>query len=373
MANKPMDDIRFCAVVSELIRHCEAFRDDRHEDRLRALEYYAGKMRDIPDEKGRSKVVSRDVRAGINKVMPSVVRSIFVGDKVVELAPNGPGDESVATDATDYFNEVLLPECQAENAVYDAAHDAVLLRNGILHWYMDYKREPKVSLHTGLSEEAFTVLVSEEGVEVLEHTPRMEMMAGAPVPVHDVRIMRIAENKTPVMCAVPLDEFLIHPDALSVETAIACGRYRAVLRSELVAMGYDPARVASLPKSNENSPNDDLEEERRDELDIDRAPEPSSDEIDYYEMYVRVDRDGDGLAELRRVIMIGGVRPENLFEDEYWDETPFSDIVAERRPHAWEGVSIADDVIEVQRIKTVLTRATGLWQADPRSRWRGCE
>ena len=368
MNKKPMDDVQFCAVVSEYIRHCEQWRDDRHEDRLRAIEYYQGTMRDIPEEKGRSRVVSRDLRAAVNKVVPSVMRTVFGGDKVVEFTPNGEGDENVADDVTDYFNEILLPECQAENAGYDAFHDALLMRNGVLHWYIDYKREPKVSLHTGLSEEAFTVLVSDEGVEVLEHTPRMEMQAGAPVPVHDVRIMRIAESKTPVLCAVPLDEFLIHPDALSAETALACGRYRAVLRTDLIAMGYDPERVAALPRRNENSPNDDLEDERRDELDIDRAPHSSADEIDYYEMYVRIDADGDGLAELRRVVMVGGTRPDNLFENEYWDETPFSDVVIERRPHAWEGVSLADDLIEIQRIKTVLTRATLdnlYWQNKP--------
>ena len=37
---------------------------------------------------------------------------------------------------------------------------------------------------------------------------------------------------------------------------------------------------------------------------------------------------------------------------------PFGDIACERRPHQWEGASVADDVMEIQRVKTVLLRQT---------------
>lgn len=369
MKQQPMDSQRYCTVVEDLIRRCIAWRDDRHEDRLYAIEYYEGKMRDLPEEKGRSRVVSRDVRAAINKVRPSIMRTILGGESIVEFTPNEEGDEQQAEILTDYFNEIVLPECRVHELVDDVTHDAMLMRNGVAHWYVDYRREPKVSTHTGLTEEQLTALAGEDGVEVLEHGEREEMIEGMPLMVHDVKIMRIEESHDVKLCSVPLEEFLIHPDALSIEGAIACGRYRQVTRSDLVAMGFDPARVAALPAKQSDNDVHDLEDERRDSIEEDNSPvDRSGDEIDLYEMFVRIDKDGDGLAELRRVVMAGGTKEINLFEDDYTDEAPFADIVIERRPHSWEGVSIADDAMEIQRVKTALLRATldnVYWQNKP--------
>lgn len=364
-----MDNQRYCTVVEDLIRRCIAFRDDRHEDRLKAIEYYEGKMRDLPEEKGRSRVVSRDLRAAINKVRPSLLRTFLGGERVITMHPVGEDDEETAEIVTDYMNDVVLPECAAHQFIDDVTHDALLLRNGVAHWYLDYKREPKVSTHTGLSEEQLVVLASEPDVQVLEHTQRVEMIEGMEAPMHDVKIMRIAENKAPKICAVPLEEFLIHPDALTVDDAMACGRYRMVTRSDLLAMGYDPDIVANLPAKQDEQDHNDLEDRRRDSIEEENsALDRAGDEIDFYEMWVRVDKDGDGLAELRRVVMAGGTKETNLLEDDYTDEAPFADIVIERKPHTWEGVSIADDAMEIQRVKTALLRATLdniYWQNKP--------
>jgi hypothetical protein len=40
------------------------------------------------------------------------------------------------------------------------------------------------------------------------------------------------------------------------------------------------------------------------------------------------------------------------------DKAPYAILVCERRPHQWEGTSIADDTMEIQQIKTVLLRNT---------------
>lgn len=369
MKPTPMDNQRYCTVVEDLVRRCIAYRDDRHKDRLRAIEYYEGTMTDLPKEKGRSQVVSRDVRAAINKVRPSVIRTILGGESVVEFAGNDDADEEQAPIISDFFNEILLPECRVHELVDDVTHDAMLLRNGVAHWYMDTRREPKVTLHTGLAEDELVTLISGEGVEVLEHSEKTEFVEGMEMPVHDVKIMRVTTKAEPKLCAVPIEEFLIHPDALSVDNAQACGRYRTLTRSDLIAMGYDPAKVNDLPSKQSEEDTNDLEDRRRDSIEEDNSPvDRSGDEIEFYEMFVRIDKDGDGLAELRRVVMAGGTKETNLLEDDYTDEAPFADIVIERKPHTWEGVSIADDAIEIQRIKTSLLRSTLdniYWQNKP--------
>jgi len=57
-------------------------------------------------------------------------------------------------------------------------------------------------------------------------------------------------------------------------------------------------------------------------------------------------------------VFAGGLTEKYLLENDYWDEVNYADVVIERRPHQWEGNSVADDVSDIQRIKTVLLRQT---------------
>ncbi|WP_229582799.1 hypothetical protein [Paracoccus sp. S-4012] len=70
--------------VAKMVREAERHAEDMAADRVRAVQYYRGEMRDLPAEAGRSSMVSRDVRAHIKKVLPSVMRTILGGASVVE-------------------------------------------------------------------------------------------------------------------------------------------------------------------------------------------------------------------------------------------------------------------------------------------------
>ena len=332
------------------------------------MNYYDGKMSDVPSEEGRSRVVSRDVRAAIKKVLPSVVRTILGNDKVVEFEPVSEGDEAKAEQATDYMNYVVLPESDGREAIQDAMHDALLLRNGVIRWWHDERQVIKVTNHTGLDDMAFAQLVAADDVEVLEHSPRLETiqqvdpMTGQPmemqVPVHDVKIKRAEPVRKIRLAAVPLEKFLIHPDAIDLDDALLVGMSERLRRADLVAMGYDRATIDALPEASTDLEAEEERLQRRREYAEEVVTERMLQEVDYYEVYVRIDKDDDGIAELRRVVMAGGTGQENILEDEYWDDVPFADIACERRPHQWEGASVADDVTEIQRVKTVLLRQT---------------
>lgn len=363
-----MDETRFAATLADLITDCENYREERSADRIQAMNYYDGKMSDVPSDEGRSRVVSRDVRAAIKKVLPSVVRTILGNDKVVEFEPMSEGDEAKAEQATDYMNYVVLPESDGREAIQDAMHDALLLRNGVIRWWHDERQIIKVTHHTGLDDMTFAQLVAADDVEVLEHSPRIENvqqvdpMTGQPVPmqvpVHDVKIKRAEPTRKIRLAAVPLEKFLIHPDAIDLDDALLVGIGERLRRADLVAMGYDRATIDALPEASTDLEAEEERLQRRREYAEETVTERMLQEVDYYEVYVRIDKDDDGIAELRRIVLAGGTGQENILEDEYWDEVPFADIACERRPHQWEGASVADDVTEIQRVKTVLLRQT---------------
>jgi len=354
-----MTDEDLCKFVAGLVKDCELYREEQSVNRTRAMEYYDGEMCDTPSDEGRSKVVSRDVRGELKKVLPSIVRVILGGDKVVEYLPVKEGDDPAAQQATDYVNYLAFPESEGPNAVHDAIYDALLLRNGILKWWQDERIDIKVSTHSGLDEAAFTQLVSDDNVEVLEHTAKPEMIEMQPVTLHDVKIKRKIKKCRAKMAAVPMDNFLIHPDAINMLDSPIIGEGYRIRRSDLVAMGYDRKRVDDLPLAGTSRQKDEEETtRRRDIFNRDQLTAKSMEEVEYYELLVRIDFDDDGIAELRRVVFAGGLTEKCLFENEPWDDINYADVVCERRPHQWEGNSTSDDSMEIQKIKTVLLRQT---------------
>ncbi|PLU77081.1 phage portal protein [Sinorhizobium medicae] len=358
-----MSKQQVAAQVSQLVKDCENYRDELSVDRIKAMEYYDGIMKDTPADPNRSKVVSRDVRSAIKKVLPSVIRTILGNDKVVEYQPVNEGDEAAAEQATDYVNFVVFPESDGYDAVQDAAHDALKLRNGIIRWWYDKKRKVQVSKHTGLEEQALVQLVADDDVEVLEQEAYEEQIdtpqGPQPVKLYNVKIRRVSEYGCTKLAVVPLEEFLIHPDAISINDSPITGMKTRLRRSDLVEMGYDREKVDSFPAS--GSDIDEEEEEftrRRDAFDENDSIVKALQEVDYYELYVKIDADDDGIAELRRMVFAGGLAEVNLLDDEEWDEVPFADLITERRPHQREGNSVTDDMAEIQRVKTVLMRQT---------------
>ena len=349
------------AIIADMVKEAEKHADDLSKDRIRAVEYYMGVMKDTPSDVGRSQMVKRTVRAQIKKVLPSMMRTIFASDKIVEFQPVGPQDDAGAEQATDYMNLVVVPEADVRKAAESAIHDALLLRNGIIKWWWDEKTVVSTSSHSGLMDDAFAQLVADDGVEVLEHTERVEQvmppggMAAEQVVVHDCKIKRTTVKGKTCAAAVPRERFLIHPDATSLEDSILTGDKTPLTRSDLIAMGYDADLINGLPLATDE---DDESDTRRDFIDDGDEAHRANQPVDYYDIYVRFDKDGDGIAELRHMCFAGGLGERNLLMDEECDEVQFCDVKVMAQPHQWEGTSLADDLMDLQRAETVLMRQT---------------
>lgn len=362
--NKPMDDEKLCGIVGAMVKDAEAYRQDRSADRIRAMEYFDGEMKDVPADEGKSRVVSRDVRSTVKKVLPSLIRTILGNDEIVEFLPVNEDDEEAANQASDYVNYIALAECDGRQAIEDAINDALRLRNGIIKWQQETDIDVRVSLHTGLDEMSLAQLVESDDVEVLEHTERKESIetpeGAMEIPAHDVKIRRRITTSRSVIKALPPENWIIHPDAIRLDESPILGENCRLRRSDLVKMGYDREKVDGIPAAGNSSSDQDIEEDtrRRDAYQQSDVQSAALDEVEFYDLLVRVDYDDDGIAELRRMVFAGGIKAEYLLENTEWDEINYADIVSERRPHQWEGNSIPDDVNDIQKIKTVLLRQT---------------
>ena len=344
------------STVAAMVRAAEEHADSRSADRLRAVGYYNGEMEDTPAEKQRSKMVSRDVRDQIKRALPSLMRTLLGSDSIGEFQPGGPDDEDDAKQATDYINRVVAVEANLRRRIEDALHDALQVRNGVLKWWWEERDVTRTSKHTGLTMDALAQLVEGDEVEVLEQEEYTETTDMGEVQLFDVKIRRTEAKGEVKIASIPRERFLIDPNATSLEESALTGDKMVDLtRSDLIAMGHDVAVINALPVAGED---DAEEDQRRGETTTGEAVHRPNQQIDYYDLFVRYDEDGDGIAELRHMVFAGGLGEKNLLVNEECPEVQFCDIKVMTRPHQWEGISLADDLMDIQRAKTVLLRQT---------------
>lgn len=400
-------DDEFASDVSKLVAAAAMYRDQLSANRIRAMQYFNGEMKDIEPRKGWSQVISLDVRATIKKVMPSMMRTILGNEIVAEFSGQNEDDVEGAEQATDYINLKVLPESDGEKAIHDSLHDACLLRNGILYAGIEDKTIITGSTHTGLDEMSMSELVNDEGVEIIAQrkypdpnppelpvdpmqaqAPQMPQMPQgamvdpnasmppqippmgvggqiqqhtAPEPpqmLYDLKIKRTVRKSKVKLMAVPPEEYLIHPDAIDSQVdAALVGRETRKSRSDLIAMGYDYDMVMNLPGMQYNASTDGEKFTRRQDTWLQNSPDQKElEQVLYYDLYVHLDYDDDGIAELRHVCAAGDLTSKHILVNDYADFVRYFDVVIERRPHQWEATSITDHVLEIQRVKTVCMR-----------------
>ena len=138
-----------------------------------AMKYYYG----LPfgnEVDGRSQYVDSTVQDTIEWIKPSLMRVFASGDEMVKFTPHGPEDVKMAEQASDYVNYVFTKDNPGWEILYSWFTDALLSKNGIVKvWWEEYDEEEREE-YRGLEEMELTALITQEGVEVIEHTEYIE-------------------------------------------------------------------------------------------------------------------------------------------------------------------------------------------------------
>jgi hypothetical protein len=181
-----------------------------------------------------------------------------------------------------------------------------------------------------------------------------------PEMLFDIKVQRSQSNGHICYKVIPGEDFIIDPDATNTSDARFIGHRETKTRSQLVEMGFDRDDVYDLPSWSTPS---DFSSEKMARLDDEEifgegALHASMEKVELVECFVKVDIDGDGIAETVRAYYAGasGGGGKLLYAEEWEDEQPFDLIRSNPMPHRLDGKSTMDDVEDVQQINTVLTR-----------------
>jgi len=335
---------------------------DLAAQRRMAVEYYYGNSLGNEVE-GRSQVISHDVFEVVEWAMPHIMK-VFTSDRIADFEPTGPEDEEEAEQATDYVNYIFEKRNNGFSIIHDMAKDALLEKTGVSKIWWDDTPTIEREEYSGLDDFAFAKLVSDDEIEVVEHTETQEETIGPDqmpqiMRSHDVVVERVKDNGRVRIEVIPPEELLVSRRAKSLDDADFVAHKVRLTISEVRDMFPDVSddELDEMAGDDEQEWNDEYGarhnfDDSYGDGDNSYNSSNAGRKIWITEGYMKVDWDGDGHAELRKITKAGNKILENI----PIDEKPFASICPIPIPHKYYGLSLSDKVVDIQIVKSTLIR-----------------
>lgn len=376
-ATQPMDDAELQSIITQDLTDAVSYVDsDLSPTRAKGTEYYRGDLFGNEVE-GNSKVVAMEVRDTVSAMLPSLMRVFFNSENVVEFTPRGPEDVKMAQQATDYANYIFQNDNNGFLTSYAIFKDALVRKCGIAKFWWEDEEKVRIEEYSGLDDQTLEMLMQEPGAEVKIvvsypdpnidelQISTVDPVTGQPVMmppamVHDVQIKRITKDGRIKIMAVPPEELLLDRRARSFDDATIIAHRQMATVADLMAMGYDQDEIEENLSTTDLDSNDEYlaRQPLSTTFGTNDAANPMMRRVLYVEAYSRVDYDGDGIAELRKVCCMGG--SYKVVRNLPASYIPFADFPCDPEPHTspLEAMSIFDITRDLQEIKSEILRNT---------------
>jgi hypothetical protein len=173
-----------------------------------------------------------------------------------------------------------------------------------------------------------------------------------PPPVFDHCVIEFEVSKPIIKVAgVPPEEMRLDRYARTFRDSRIVGHERIVPVDQLIAMGYDRDLCLEHIQTSESAFT--VEPQLRNPARF--MGTRIGDGVKYGEWYIKIDRDGDGVPELRYLCTMG--EDQQIVADEEANRIKFALFSCDPVSHTIVGDSLADYTEDIQRIKTNMTRA----------------
>ncbi len=362
---QPMTDRELVGFLGQKIQAAMNRDDgDLSEQRKRIMERYRGEP--YGDErKGFSKFRTREVLETVEWVLPAILKVFLSSERVVEFTPSGEGDIEQARLETDAVNYKLRQANGGKSfmSFYSIFKECLLSPTAYGKVYVEERVRRYIEYHNNVNEFGVAGFDDDPSVKILEQEegePEQLEVNGAVqfFETMNLKVRRTVEESEFCFTSVPGEEALIDPGCLSLDIDEGDFSAHRVQKSytDLRDMGVSDKILQSAG----NSDNYDWGDERVARLfyaDEDPEGEEAIDDPSMrmywtHECTVKVDFDGDGLAEERSVLLIG----HEIAKNEETDFQPMIGLSSIPMPHKHNGIAIAEIVEDLQQLHTVLTR-----------------
>lgn len=361
---QPLDGVRESDLLSALQeRESNAIGNDSDpisQDRATAIAYYLGEPFGNEIE-GRSQVVSRDVYDTVEWILPSLLRIFAGGDQVVEFQPEGPEDLQGAQQESDYVDYVIQRKNPWFMIAYQWIKSALLTRNAYAMGYWEDKQEAVLERIKGITDDQLALVGMDQDVQIIAHSAYVATVntSQGPVPVtlHDVDVRRVKNYGCAKICVLPPERCLVAQDCRDMS-----------VRESSFFEYWDYKTISQLRTEGFNVPDDLADSGGVDRGIVDQARDitnttilteqdqnvdPAMRKVKVRMAWLRHDYDGDGIAELRYVVVVG----DTFLANQEVTSIPVAAIVPNPMPHRHIGLSLFDAVKDLQELRSAMLRA----------------
>ena len=312
-------------------------------DRIQAQRAYLGKpFNKVPA--GRSAVISTDVSDTVHYLLPSLLETFYRGQEIVRFVPRNADDVAKADAATALVNHIFASQNDGFTVLSDFITDGLLFKAGVLKVY--YEDNGTEEIETIEADDAELAALLDGGFDIVES--EVDETTG----LTTVKVRKYTSKPKICIDVIPPETFLFSPQATSVMDASFLAHRTYMTVGELVAMGYDRETVEEHAGLGEGWSEEETDT-RHEEIDGGKDLEPRhTSMVRVVEAYMPID-DGDG-DQRHRVLAIGD--SNHILEAEPIDFCPFIVGSPIRVPHRMVGRSVAELVMDIQKIKSGLLR-----------------
>jgi hypothetical protein len=266
--------------------------------------------------------------------------------------PVGPEDVPVAEQATDYLNFIWAKDNPGFLNLHTWVKDALLQTLGVLKIWWHVEERTRTETFRNLTEDQVLLVANDPELEIVGQ----EQVPGPMGLLTNLQLRWREPQGRVCIEPVPPEEYLFLPQCKK-DGDPGQGHRRRTTQSDLIAEGFDAALVDELPTADDDDTGE--RAHRFEPSSLDEITRGSQDratrDIIVTEWYTRIDIDADGIAELVKVTL-GGTNNAKLLDIEPVDEPPFAVLTPILMSHKLAGMSVAELVMDLQEIKSSLTR-----------------
>ena len=364
-----MSESELVALLSQAEEDAATYNGEFSAENTKFLSAYLGnKTGEFSAIANQSSVVSTDIADVVEADMPSLARIFLGSGDVVTFQPNTENEVEIqeAEEKTKYVNWIVRSQPDSFSLIHNWLKDAEIQKNGVVKYFIDEQKEVEQIEYEGVdAEEIQSIIESLKGSKVdrvkVEIAEQEETGIIGDTPSENaefnIKFRVTTERQKVSIINIPPESFLITRNARSIDDAEMVGDRVRKTRGELLSEGFDRKLIDQLStvddEDNRTSNIDSVRNKDQGGANYDtNINNWASEHVEISDLYVKVDFDGDGIAE-RRHVMISG---NKVLVNEYFNHVPYASLSAILMPHKAIGRSRAEVTYPYQLQKTALQR-----------------